>query len=87
VIELGDAFAVVGTDEVIAADPAANAEAVKQLAGELEGDMRSDLLAQFETQLRRDYPVEIDGAAINRLIGEDGLTPPPRPATLPSDAS
>jgi parvulin-like peptidyl-prolyl isomerase len=88
VIEVGDAFAVVATDEVIAADPAADAEGVKQLAGELEADMRADLLAQYETQLRRDYPVEIDGAAINRLIGPEGLpSPPSRPATLPSDAS
>ena len=60
---------MVGTDEVIAADPAADPEAVEQLTRELEGDMRSDLIAQFETQLRRDYPVEVDGAAINRLIG------------------
>jgi hypothetical protein len=28
---------------------------------------------QFEAQLRRDYRVEIDGAAINRVIGADGL--------------
>ena len=86
VIDLGDAFAVVGTDEVIAVDPAADPEARKQLAQELEADLRSDLIAQFETQLRRDYPVDIDGAAINRLIGDDGLTPAPRPVTLPSDA-
>ena len=40
--------------------------------------MRGDLLAQFEAQLRRDYPVEIDGAAINRVIGADGLAAEPR---------
>jgi peptidyl-prolyl cis-trans isomerase D len=83
VIELGAAFAVVGTDEVIAADPAANPEAVAQLTRELEGDMRSDLIAQFETQLRRDYPVEVDGAAINRLIGSDGMTPSAPAGPLP----
>jgi peptidyl-prolyl cis-trans isomerase D len=87
VVELDDRFAVVGTDEVIAADPAADPEAVKQLAGELEGDMRSDLIAQFETELRRDYPVEIDGAAINRLIGPDGLTPTGSAGALPGGPS
>jgi peptidyl-prolyl cis-trans isomerase D len=87
VIELGAAFAVVGTDEVIAADPAAHPEAVEQLARELEGDMRSDLIAQFENQLRRAYPVEVDGAAINRLIGSDGLTPSAPDRPLPSDQS
>jgi peptidyl-prolyl cis-trans isomerase D len=87
VIELGPAFAVVGTDEVIAAEPAANAEAVAQLTREIEGDMRSDLIAQFESQLRRDYPVEVDGAAINRLIGEDGLTPSAPASQLPGGPS
>jgi peptidyl-prolyl cis-trans isomerase D len=86
VVELGDAFAVVGTDEVIAADPAADPEARKRLAQELEADLRSDLIAQFETQLRRDYPVELDGAAINRLIGDDGLTPTTPARPLPVQA-
>ena len=86
-IELGPAFAVVGTDEVIAADPAAHPDAVDQLTRELEGDMRSDLIAQFENQLRRDYPVEVDGAAINRLIGEDGLTPSAPASSLPGGPS
>ena len=48
--------------------------------------MRSDLLAQFEAQLRRDYPVEIDGAAINRLIGADGSAPAGRPPACRPDA-
>ena len=83
VVELGDGFAVVATDEVIAADPGADAEALERLAREVAGEMRSDLIAQFETQLRRDYPVEIDGAAINRLIGPDGLAPTGAAGTLP----
>jgi peptidyl-prolyl cis-trans isomerase D len=87
VVELNEGFAVVGTEEVIAADPAADPEAVEQLARELEGDMRADLIAQFETQLRRDYPVEIDGAAINRLIGSDGLMPTGAAGTLPGGPS
>ena len=87
VVELEDGFTVVGTDEVIAANLAADPDGVEQLARELEGDMRSDLIAQFETQLRRDYPIEIDGAAINRLIGPDGLTPTGSAGTLPGGPS
>jgi peptidyl-prolyl cis-trans isomerase D len=83
VVELGDGFAVIGTDEVIAADPGADPEALERLAREIEGEMRSDLIAQFESQLRRDYPVEIDGAAINRVIGSDGLAPTGSAGTLP----
>ena len=75
VVEVAGGFAVVGTDEVIAADPSADPEALEALTQELQGEMRSDLIAQFETQLRQDYPVEIDGAAINRVIGADGLVP------------
>jgi peptidyl-prolyl cis-trans isomerase D len=75
VVALDDGFAVVGTDEVIAADPGADPEALAALAREVEGEMRADVIGQFETQLRRDFPVEIDGAAINRLIGDDGLVP------------
>ena len=74
VIQLNDGFAVVATDEVIPADPAADPEGLKRLARELEGDMRSDLVVQFEAELRREYPIEIDGVAINRLIGE-GFAP------------
>ncbi len=88
VIELDDGFAVVGTDEVIAADPAKDPDGVQQLRTELETDMRNDLLAQFEAELRRDYPVEIDGAAINRLIGSDGQMPAsgaPRPLPTTSE--
>jgi peptidyl-prolyl cis-trans isomerase D len=82
VVQLNDGFAVVATDEVIAADPAADPDGLAQLARELEDDMRSDLVVQFEAQLRREYPIEIDGAAINRLIGE-GFAPTGAAGTLP----
>jgi peptidyl-prolyl cis-trans isomerase D len=75
VIEQSDGFALVTTDEVIAADPAADPDGVKQLRAELETGLRNDLIAQFEAELRRDYRVEIDGAAINRVIGADGQLP------------
>ena len=75
VVEVADGFAVVATDEVIAADPGADADGRKKLETELETDLRNDLLAQFEAELRRNYPVSIDGAAINRLIDADGQVP------------
>jgi peptidyl-prolyl cis-trans isomerase D len=87
VVELGDAFAVVGTDEVIGADPGADAEALDQLARELEAEIRADVVAQFEAQLRREYPVEIDGAVINRLIGDEGLVPAGAAGPLPGGPS
>ena len=83
VVEIGAGFAVVVTDEVIAADPGADPETLEQLARDVENGMRSDLIAQFENHLRRDYPVEIDGAAINRVIGSDGLAPTGSAGTLP----
>jgi hypothetical protein len=85
VVPLRDRFAIVATDEVIAADPAADPEGVAQLRTQLEGDMRADLLTQFETALRRDYPVEIDSAALDQLISSDGMLPsaPAGPAMPP----
>ncbi len=82
-IEIGDGFALVATDEVVAADPAADPEGVKQLRAELETGLRNDLLVQFEAALRRDYLVELDGAAINRLIDADGQLPSAPPPSLP----
>ncbi len=87
VIEQGDGFALVATDEVIAADPGADPDGVKQLRTELEADLRSDLIAQFEAELRRDYRVEIDGAAINRVIGADGEVPNGSAPRLPDPNS
>ena len=58
---------------MIDADPGKDADAVAQLRRQLEAETRNDLLAQFEAALRRDYPVEIDPATINRLINPDDL--------------
>jgi peptidyl-prolyl cis-trans isomerase D len=86
-VALGDGFTVVATDEVIPAEPSADPKAVEALAAELEEDMRADLLAQFEAQLRREYPVEIDGAAINRLISSDGMLPAGGTGPLPGPSA
>ena len=60
VVPTATGFAIVATDEVIEADPSADAAGVEQLRTQLEAETRNDLLAQFEAALRRDYPVEID---------------------------
>jgi peptidyl-prolyl cis-trans isomerase D len=73
VVETPTGFAIVAADEVIEADPSADPDAVAQLRAQLENETRNDLLTQFETALRRDYPVEIDGAVINRLIDPEDL--------------
>ena len=75
VVPLRNRFAIVATDEVIAADPAADPDGVAQLRTQLEGEMRADLLSQFEAALRRDYAVEIDNAALDQLISSDGMLP------------
>jgi peptidyl-prolyl cis-trans isomerase D len=66
-------FGIVATDEVIEADPSNDPDGVARLRGQLEAETRNDLLAQFEAALRRDYPVEIDPATINRLIDPEDL--------------
>jgi peptidyl-prolyl cis-trans isomerase D len=72
VVATGTGFAMVATDQVVEADPSADPNALAQLRTQLEAETRNDVLAQFEAALRRDYPVEIDGAAINRVIGPEG---------------
>jgi len=84
VVSLGEGFAVVRTDEVIEADPADAPEGVARLRDELRGDMRADLLAQFERSLREAYPVEIDMAEVNRLMEQDGMPPARHPAPMPT---
>jgi peptidyl-prolyl cis-trans isomerase D len=73
VVPTASGFAIVATDEVIEADPSADPAAVAQLKSQLEAETRNDLLSQFEAALRRDYPVEIDPATINRLIDPEDL--------------
>lgn len=71
VVPVGDDFALVTADEVIGAKP--DQPAVERLKNELAAEMRNDLLSEFQAVLRRDYPVEIDMAELDRLGGEDGL--------------
>jgi peptidyl-prolyl cis-trans isomerase D len=73
VVPTATGFAIVATDEVIEANPSADPDALARLRTELEAETRNDLLSQFEAALRRDYPVEIDPATINRLIDPEDL--------------
>jgi peptidyl-prolyl cis-trans isomerase D len=73
VVPVPTGFALVATDEVIEADPSADPEGTARLRSQLEAELQNDLLSQFEAALRRDYPVEIDPATINRLIDPDDL--------------
>ena len=73
VIETPTGFAIVAIDEAIDASPGDDADAVEQLRDELDIEARNDLLSQLEAALRREYPVEIDGAAINRVINPETM--------------
>jgi hypothetical protein len=73
VVPLQNGIAIVATTEVIAAEPGDDPDAVERLESELAGDLQADLLAQFESQLRRDHPVEIDAAELGRLMTGSGF--------------
>ncbi|MEM7022025.1 MAG: SurA N-terminal domain-containing protein [Pseudomonadota bacterium] len=73
VVETPAGFAIVAIDEVIDADPSEDADAIEQLRSELDLEARNDLLSQLEAALRQEYPVEIDGAAINRVINPETM--------------
>jgi hypothetical protein len=73
VIEVGGAAAIVATDQVIPADPAADPAGLERLAAELRREMRQDLVAQFGNALRETYPVTINQAEVARLTTTDGM--------------
>lgn len=61
---------LVGTvTEVVAADPAADAEGLKTLRDKLRNDMAGDLAATFETDLRQRFGVVINENLLNGLLG------------------
>ncbi|MFI4987751.1 MAG: peptidylprolyl isomerase, partial [Alphaproteobacteria bacterium] len=54
---------------VIPADPAQDADGLKELEGQLTGTMDADLLNAFVNSLRARYGVEIDETVLNSAIG------------------
>ncbi len=83
-VPVQDGYAVVQTDQVIPADPATDQAGVTALQQQLDDGQRQDLLSQYQLALQQAHPVEIDNAALNRLISNE-LDLPAGPPTLPSD--
>ncbi|MGI9498537.1 MAG: peptidyl-prolyl cis-trans isomerase, partial [Geminicoccaceae bacterium] len=72
VIEIEDGVLVIAVDEIIDAAGSDDTEARDQLKAELERQVSSDLLDQFGRALQDVHPIEIDEAALARLIENDG---------------
>jgi len=64
-----EGVALLRTDEIIAADPAATTAVAEEIADALRGD----ILVQYEAALRARYPIEVNDAAIATLFPEDQL--------------
>ncbi len=71
VIETEDGVLVIAVDEILETDGNDEDEARDQLRAELERQVRSDLLDQFGRALQDSHPIEIDEAALTRLIEYD----------------
>lgn len=67
-VALADGAAVIVTDAIIEAQPDADAAGVEQLRTELTEAMQSDVLASYENELRRRYPVEVNNEMLSALI-------------------
>ncbi|MGI9417169.1 MAG: SurA N-terminal domain-containing protein [Geminicoccaceae bacterium] len=72
VIETGDGVLVIAVDEILEKTGSDDAEARDQLKAELERQVRADLLDQFGRGLQDRHPIEINEAALTRLIEYDG---------------
>ncbi|MGI9486844.1 MAG: SurA N-terminal domain-containing protein [Geminicoccaceae bacterium] len=72
VIETEDGVLVIAVDEILEKTGSDDAEARDQLKAELERQVRADLLDQFGRALQDAYPIEINEAALTRLIEYDG---------------
>ena len=84
VIEAEDGVLVIALDEIIEKAGDDDADARDQLKAELERQLRADLLDQYGRALQEAHPIEIDEAALARLIENDGSqgyggTAAPRP--------
>jgi hypothetical protein len=59
---------VVRLDEIVAADPAAQADAVRQLSDDLANQIANELSQELTQALRRRYGVVVEPDAAERLI-------------------
>ena len=71
-IEAADGVLVLAVDEVIEKNGGDDQEARDQLKAELERQVRSDLLDQYGRALQDTHPIEINEAALSRLIESGG---------------
>jgi peptidyl-prolyl cis-trans isomerase D len=60
--------AVILVDALHPADPAADTGQLATLRDELTRQMQADVLAQYENELRRRYPVQLNSGALSTLI-------------------
>ena len=67
VLDLADGAAVLVVDALTAIDE----EVATATRNEVDSGFTRDLLAQFERALRRDHPIRVDRAAIDRLFAVD----------------
>ena len=72
IIETEDGVLVLAVDEILEKAGGDDTEARDQLKAELERQVRADLLDQFGRALQDAYPIEINEAALTRLIEYDG---------------
>lgn len=71
VIETEDGVLVIAVDEILEKTGSDDTEAREQLKAELQRQVQSDLLDQFGRALQDTHPIEINEAALGRLIEYD----------------
>lgn len=64
----GDSAMIAQLTTVTAANPATDANTVKQLSQSLQNTMDNDLLGEFDQMLRRKFPVEVNQANLDRVL-------------------
>lgn len=64
----GDNYAVAQLQTIEAADPSKDPAAVKDLSGEIDNEIRNDMLNAFDQALRGYFPVDVNQANIDRLL-------------------
>lgn len=67
-----DGYAVAQTTRTLIAEPGADDDGLQELRSELKAAVAADMLQQFSSALRRDYPVEINAAALDRFFNQTG---------------
>ena len=67
-------FAIAVLDGIEPAAPSPSDAEYRDLGAQLKDALAADLLAQYTRALRRDYPVRVDAAALDRLFDEGIIT-------------